>query len=199
MAGDADLDTLFPFPYNTYDATVLEFDFVPTTNVIKIQYVFSSDEYNEFANSNFNDVFGFFVNGKNIAKLPDTANVTINNINLNHHPEYFRNNERPGPCPINTEMDGLTTVITSMVSVTPGRLNHMKIAIADAGDYYYDSNVFITATSISTYTGPVVYTVLPAAANIGAVEKLIRVSGDNFNKSANFSLTRRGKDPEDHQ
>ena len=80
LSGDTDLDKLVP-GYYTYDATVLEFDFKPTKNVIRIQYVFSSDEYNEYVGSKYNDVFGFFVNGKNIAKLPDSTNVTINNIN----------------------------------------------------------------------------------------------------------------------
>ena len=149
-AGDPDLDKLIS-PYPTWDATVLEFDFNPNKNVIQIQYVFSSDEYNEYVGSPYNDVFGFFVNGNNIAKLPDTANVSINDINSANHAAYYRNNSLysvPVYGPINTEMDGLTTVITSMVSVTPNTLNHMKIAIADAGDRRIDSNVFIKDASI---------------------------------------------------
>lgn len=192
LKGDADLDTLIPGS-STYDATVLAFDFKSTGNVIRIQYVFSSDEYNEFVGSEFNDVFGFFVNGKNIAKLPDSTNVTINTINSRVHPGYFRNNSIRSTQPlgpINTEMDGLTTVVTSLVSVTPNRLNKMKIAIADTGDSLYDSNVFIKIDSLSTYTGPVIYSVLPASGNVGAVEKLVRITGDNFNKSANVTISR---------
>jgi hypothetical protein len=190
LPGDSDLDKLIP-GLQTHDATVLQFDFKPTTNVIKIQYVFSSDEYNEFVDSLFNDVFGFYVNGKNIAKLPDSANVTINNINLKRHTAFYRNNDLDdGGGAINTEMDGLTTVITSMVSVTPNKLNHMKIAIADATDYVYDSNVFIKVDSLSTYTGPVIYKISPKSGTLGANKLLVTVTGDNFNKSSTLTLTR---------
>src|SRR3954467_6577231 len=55
--GDPDLDTASG--KTTLDAAVLQFDFVPKANTVQFKYVFSSDEYNEFANSNFNDVFAF--------------------------------------------------------------------------------------------------------------------------------------------
>ena len=40
---------------STKDAIVLEFDFVPENEKFVFEYVFASDEYNEFANSTFND------------------------------------------------------------------------------------------------------------------------------------------------
>jgi hypothetical protein len=42
-------------------------------------------------------------------------------------------------------MDGLTTVLTCTAQVRPGVKNHMRLAIADAGDPAYDSNVFLRA------------------------------------------------------
>ena len=57
-AGDQDLNSLIP-GYSTKDVTYLEFDFIPTSDHLSFQYVFASDEYNEYANSNYNDVFGF--------------------------------------------------------------------------------------------------------------------------------------------
>ena len=79
--GDADLDTLIPGG-STFDACVLTFDFVPQTDVLTFDYVFTSDEYNEYANTEFNDVFGFFVNGQNVALIPGTTTpVAINNVN----------------------------------------------------------------------------------------------------------------------
>jgi hypothetical protein len=57
----------------TFDATVLEFDFVPTFSTVQFQYVFSSEEYSDFSNTSFNDVFAFFVNGVNIAVVPGTS------------------------------------------------------------------------------------------------------------------------------
>jgi hypothetical protein len=79
--GDRDLQTLTPaFP--TFDATVLAFDVTPTADHVTFKYVFTSDEYNEYSNRVFNNVFGFFINGVNYALLPDGLTpVSINNVN----------------------------------------------------------------------------------------------------------------------
>jgi len=172
MPGDDDLDEILrryasnepiqmmewpedEFEFNrTYDAAILEFDFVPQGNIVQFEYVFSSDEYNEFVGSQFNDVFGFFLNGENIAIIPGTADtpVAINYVNLIRNSGYYRNNDihdgqHPPAVAINTEMDGLTTVLTATAQVNRGVTNTIKIAIADVGDDIYDSNVFIRATS----------------------------------------------------
>ena len=55
--GDADLSTLSGFP--TYEASILEFDFVPAnpaTSTLLFSYVFSSDEYNEWVTTPHDDV-----------------------------------------------------------------------------------------------------------------------------------------------
>jgi hypothetical protein len=156
LPGDADLDTLAGFP--TEDASVLEFDFVPTGNTVSFRYVFASDEYNDFVNSEFNDVFAFIVNGTNCALVPGTSEpVTINTINDGgptlgeapiSHPELFINNDfQDGTAPLNTEMDGLTVVLTCTASVTANATNHVKLAIADGSDDELDSNVFLAANS----------------------------------------------------
>jgi hypothetical protein len=55
----------------TYDACILEFDFVAAAaDTISFQYVFSSEEYDEWVNTAYNDVFAFVLNGQNIALLP---------------------------------------------------------------------------------------------------------------------------------
>ncbi|MBL4583685.1 MAG: choice-of-anchor L domain-containing protein [Pseudomonadales bacterium] len=153
--GDTDLNNLIP-GYTTYDGTVLEFDFVPNNGVISFQYVFSSEEYNEWVNSSYNDVFGFFLDGVNIATLPGTnMTVSINNINGGNpygtnvsNPQYFINNDvSDGGGYINTEMDGMTVVLSVQANVTAGQIHHLKLAIADAGDQILDSNVFIKAGS----------------------------------------------------
>jgi hypothetical protein len=152
--GDADLDALIP-GYYTNDAAVLEFDFIPTTSVIHFEYIFASDEYNEYVGTSFNDVFGFFLNGQNIAVIPGTLNtpVSINNVNLGSYSQYYVNNDvHDGPVPaveLNTEMDGLTTVLSATANVVPGQVNTIKLAIADVTDYAYDSNVFIKAESVA--------------------------------------------------
>ncbi|NLI11238.1 MAG: hypothetical protein GX425_01115 [Peptococcaceae bacterium] len=144
LPGDTELNGLIP-GYETQDATILEFDFVPVSNAIRIQYVFASDEYNEYVGSDYNDVFGFFVNGQNIALVPESNDrVSVNNINLGKNAQYYRNNENGS---INTEMDGLTTVLTARATVTPNQTNRIKLAIADAGDGILDSVIMIKASS----------------------------------------------------
>ncbi|MBI1765068.1 MAG: choice-of-anchor L domain-containing protein [Acidobacteria bacterium] len=162
LGGDSDLSALVPgFPL--FDATVLEFDFVPSSSTLLFQYVFTSEEYNEFANDDFNDVFGFFVNGRNVALIPGTnVAVAINNVNGGNplgtnaqRPQFYINNDlNDGGGSINTEMDGLTIVLSVQANVTPGQVNHLKLAIADGGDASLDSNVFIKATSVTTNFNP---------------------------------------------
>ena len=155
LPGDNQLNTLIP-GYTSYDATAVEFDFVPPTDVISFQYVFTSEEYNEWVNSSFNDVFGFFLNGVNIATLPNsTVAVAINTVNNGNpfgqnstNPQYFINNDlSDGGGYVPTEMDGLTVVLSVEAHVTPGEVHTIKLAIADAGDMILDSNVFIKAQS----------------------------------------------------
>lgn len=151
--GDAALNALVA-PGTTLDATILEFDLLPTVSSVSFNFSFTSDEYNEFANSTYNDVFGFFVDGQNIALLPDAqTRISVNSINGGNpigvdaqHPEFYINNDRSdGGGAFNTEMDGMTTVLTATSAVTVGSVVHIKLAIADTGDRAYDSAVFIAA------------------------------------------------------
>ncbi|MFY9730445.1 MAG: choice-of-anchor L domain-containing protein [Candidatus Acidiferrales bacterium] len=158
--GDTDLSNLIG-QNATFDAAVLEFDFVPTNPTIRFQYVFSSDEYEEFV-FQYNDVFGFFVNGQNVALIPQTSTpVSINNVNNGStqvfgippvNPQFYVNNDIQifATPPVDTEMDGLTVVLAATSKVNPGATNHIKLAIADALDDVVDSNVFIKAGSLSS-------------------------------------------------
>jgi Bacterial Ig-like domain (group 2)/Divergent InlB B-repeat domain len=159
--GDADLTTLAGEP--TEDAAVLEFDFVPTSTNLSFQYVFASDEYNDFV-GDFNDVFGFLLTAPdgtpvNIALVPGTnLPVSVNNVNDGNplgtnpvNPQFYINNEfLPAAAPLDTEMNGLTTVFTAQATVVPGQTYHIKLAIADESDHLYDSNVFVQAGSLSS-------------------------------------------------
>ena len=157
LPGDADLNALIP-GFTTLDASILEFD-LECQNVLNIsfQYAFASEEYNEYVNSQYNDVFGFFLNGVNIAKLPPdfTVPASINNVNCGNpfpgvgsHCILYQNNDlSDGGGGFFTEMDGFTKVIQATAVLNPG-VNHFKIAIADAGDRVLDSNVLIKGQSL---------------------------------------------------
>ena len=160
LPGDPDLTALSTSTGGgeTFDASVLEFDFVPAGGQVSFNYVFSSDEYNNFSNSSFNDVFAFFVNGTNCATVPGTGEpVSINTINNGnpggdptpHNPQFFVDNVRPTPT-LDTQMDGLTTVLPCQANVNANQSNHMKLAIADASDDALDSAVFIQAGSLTS-------------------------------------------------
>jgi len=153
-AGDSDLDGLIP-GYNTYDATILEFAFTSTSGDLFFNYVFGSEEYNEYVNSSFNDVFGFFLDGVNIAIAPDGNPVSINNVNCGNpysgsgpNCEYYNNNDLTDGGPFyNFEYDGFTDVFTASATGLGAGTHTIKLAIADAGDSILDSGVFLEAGS----------------------------------------------------
>ena len=162
LPGDTDLQTLLPANSSaTMDAAVLEFDFVPVGNTINFQYVFASDEYTEHVGF-FDDVFGFFVNGANAALIPGTNTpVSVNTINNGNsgdanipasNSQLFIDNDVqfPTAAPLDTEMDGMTVVLSVQVPVNAGVTNHIKLAIADTGDHVVDSNVFVSAGSLNS-------------------------------------------------
>jgi len=149
--GDTDLATLAGA--TTYDASSLSFDVIPVSSELDFNYVFSSEEYQLYVSGQYNDAFAFFVNGSNIALLPSGQPVTIHTVNSSTNPSYFVLNETYGTALWNAcSMNGMTTVLTSKAVVTPGVANHIKLVIADGGDPYMDSNVFIAALLAPTAT-----------------------------------------------
>lgn len=158
--GDADLNDI-PGVLGTNDACVLEFDITVTSDTVRFNYVFASEEYIEYVNL-INDVFAFYISGpgiagtENMALIPGTATaVSINNVNHLVNTEYFVGNGTGGDAPYNTDdfylqYDGFTTVLEAKRSVTPCETYHLKIAIADDADDVFDSGVFIEAGSLSS-------------------------------------------------
>jgi hypothetical protein len=170
--GDADLDIIVGAGHSTFDAAVLEFDFVPATGTVSFQYVFGSDEYNEFVGQ-FNDAFAFYIDGQNVALIPGTSTpVSINTVNLGANPSFFRNNDPSDlgiPTPFGTQFDGFTTVLTATLNLTAGVTHHLKLAIADTDDEALDSAVFLQAASLvgqptPTPGGPTPTPIVPSAA-----------------------------------
>lgn len=151
-ASGSDTDLVALINASVFDANVLEFDFQSDSGNISFNYVFASEEYNEFVNSNFNDVFGFFLDGVNIALIPGTsAPVSIDNVNLDVNSIFYQNNENAF---FNIEYDGFTTVLNARFSGLSNDSHHIKLAIADASDSILDSAVFLQAESFSSSTVP---------------------------------------------
>jgi hypothetical protein len=154
---DADLESISGM--QTHDAVLLEFEFIPSSTYVTFDFVFASEEYNEWANTAFNDVFAFFMNGVNVAMIPGTSTpVSINNLNggnpygtNTHYPQYFINNSiDTSGAPYDTEMDGFTTVISVYSPVKANTRNLIKLAVADCSDAAYNTAVFIRAGSFSS-------------------------------------------------
>ena len=177
LSGDPDLDLIMS-PVASYDATMLEFDFIPMSDTIKFRYVFGSEEYMEFVSptpGGINDGFGFFISGpgiagpfsggaKNIAIIPGTTlPVTMFNLNLNNNSAYYFDNgdgQGGGTAPdgATVQYDGFTVPLTAKTWVQCGQTYHIKMAIADGGDGIIDSGVFLEGGSFSSTPPLNVYT-----------------------------------------
>ncbi|MCH2081489.1 MAG: choice-of-anchor L domain-containing protein, partial [Saprospiraceae bacterium] len=161
------------------DVSEYVIEFIPISDTLRFNYSFASEEYPEYACSNFNDVFGFFISGpgingpfannaKNIAIIPGTnLPVTINNVNPGvvgangtignctppngslDYSEFYVNNNISNSLPI---YDGLTTVLTAEAVVMPCSTYTIRLAIADVSDGIFDSGVFLEAKSFGTGT-----------------------------------------------
>jgi len=164
-ATDANLSNIATSPLR--DVAVYTITFIPTSDTLRFRYCFASEEYPEYSCTQFNDIFGFFIQGPgyptptNIARVPGTnLPVAINNI----HPFNNQNGPVPNPCPpfnvqyynsnnnsaVQPVYDGFTDVFTAMAVVTPCQPYTIKLAIADVFDSAYDSGVFLEAKSFGT-------------------------------------------------
>ncbi|MCD6067559.1 MAG: hypothetical protein K0S33_2385 [Bacteroidetes bacterium] len=149
----------------TFDVCYIELDIVPTADTLSFNYVFGSEEYDEFVGSTYNDVFGFFISGKgitgekNLAVVPGSnAPVSVNTINNGSQTNgysarasnstYYVNNMGGA---ISIEYDGLTKLMEIRQPVTPYETYHLKMAIADVSDNSYDSGVLIEGQSFVAY------------------------------------------------
>jgi hypothetical protein len=159
---DGDLETLTNG--SIFDRAGVEFDFSPTQSPITFEFVFGSEEYCEYVNSQFNDVFGFFISGpgiagtQNLAVLPGGTPITINSVNHVTNAGFYVNNtpasgQLCGQAPsalasVNElQFDGYTRRITAVANVIPCQTYHMKLKVGDVGDGAFDSAVFLKAGS----------------------------------------------------
>ena len=194
--GDADLLTIansVPGLINqsftvsaTQDAAILEFDFVPSSDTVRFNYVFASEEYLDFVNSNYNDVFAFFISGPgitgpyaspaafpggaiNIAEVPNSSPslpITISTVNNVLNSQYYNHDTLAEASAFN----GFTDVFTAKAVVIPCNVYHIKLAIADGTDDSFDSGVFFEAGSFDATE--------PGALNVNTVTTDVLCFGD---------------------
>ncbi|MEO8069294.1 MAG: choice-of-anchor L domain-containing protein [Flavobacteriales bacterium] len=158
-AGDPLLDAVTG--RSTRDACKFEFDIIPSGDSLKFDFVFGSEEYNEWVGSQYNDVFGFFITGPgivgdpgaggahNIALVPGTSTpVTINNVNNGSNSAFYHDNTGGTA----TQYDGYTIGLSAKTAVNPCTSYHLKLVVADATDRKYDSGVFIDRVESPTIT-----------------------------------------------
>lgn len=131
----------------TYDASFLDVSFIPDTDVMTIQFVFSSDEYPEYSNSIYNDVVGVWSNGTHIPLSVTSSAAAVTQINQTENINLYNDNTGDD---YNTEMDGFTVTMTLTIPVNAGVVNTLRVGIADTSDSSYDSNLLIAGNSIQT-------------------------------------------------
>ena len=161
------------------DVAILEFDFIPTSDTVKFRYVFGSQEYFGFENSQYNDVFGFFLSGPgiigpyssppthpngsvNLAIVPGSnppLPITISSVHNGGvggiftpmNAQYFVDNSGTGLDTI-ADADGYTTVLTAVAVVQCAQTYHIRLAIADGSDQGLSSYVWLEAGSFTSPT-----------------------------------------------
>ncbi len=165
--GDQDLEQALNIG-NTYNATVLEFDFTPLTSQISFDYIFASEEYSGSAPCQYSDGFAFLLKPvgssqpyQNLAVLPNSNTpVLVTTV----HPqigsscpainEAYFDQFNPSNYPVN--FNGQTVVLTAKGNVVPGTTYHIKLVIADEENIRYDSAIFLGGGSfhVGTDIGP---------------------------------------------
>ena len=152
------------------DVARLEFDFVPKSDTIKFRYVFGSQEYFGWENTQYNDVFGFFLSGPgisgpysspafhpngsiNLAIVPNSnppLPITVSSVNSvgPMNPQYFIDNSTS--LDTISDVNGYTTVFTATAVVQCGETYHIRLSIADGSDGSLNSYVWLEAGSFNS-------------------------------------------------
>jgi len=157
-AGDADLSRISDVPV-LYNASYIQFDFVPNTNNINFNFLFASEEYDDIFQCIFTDVFAFILTGPdgvstNLALVPDTNELVsattirpgIPDLCEPVNERYFYGvNGFDSPI----SQFGQTISMKASAAVIPLETYTIKLVIADNADAEYDSAVYLEAGSFS--------------------------------------------------
>ena len=177
-ASDVDLSQMTSLSIN--DACIIEFDVMLFNDSIFLSYVFGSEEYHDYVNSSFNDVFGFLLSGPeingpysnnaiNISVVPGTNEpVKISSVNCGNQQNgcepppgdgtncefLVDNKDQTQPAFDQFVLDGYTVPFETHQGIQSYEWYHVKLAIGDAGDAMFDSGVFLEKGSIVSIPVP---------------------------------------------
>ncbi len=162
---DSDLAQLFQGNPKQYDHVIITFELIPLANNLSIDFVFGSDEYEQYVDTKFVDAYGFFISGPgingshsdsgiNVAKLPSGDPVSTNYVNRKRNSDYYIRNpevrfdvnngwQASSYRGNHVALNGWTKVVTSSLPVQVNKPYKVKLAIADGVDGWYDASVFI--------------------------------------------------------
>jgi gliding motility-associated-like protein len=159
------------------DIVQIQFSFYAQTDTIKFNYCFGSHEYDGYTCSNFNDVFGFFLEGpmidgvtpptgqntivKNIAVIPGTTvPIAVNTVNsgqpannstcLAANPNYMTHSAYFNQSNGTiTTLDGYTDKFTAQAYVQCGSWYTIRLKLCNVSDNWLSSAVFLEEGSLA--------------------------------------------------
>lgn len=158
-----------------HDCSTIDFDFVSISPFVTVNYCFGSEEYPGYTCSQFNDIFGFIIEGPypstnkiNAAIIPHTVStahpygieVAINTVNSGTcsgsytagtgtyliYSDFFVSN----PNSSGISYDGFTQKLSANATLVPCAQYHMHISICDVSDGALDSGVFLEKKSFNS-------------------------------------------------
>ena len=145
----------------TANASILGFQFSPAGFILRLSFVFGSEDYNDLVNSGFpTDVFGIFVNGVNYALVPGTSSPIsastrqLRRPDIRARPRRRRAELRPvprQPARSSTSSTASSTAsrpkFTFLIPVNVGSVNTIQLGIADNLDSFGDSALLVQGAS----------------------------------------------------
>ena len=194
--------------YAIKDMVEIEFSFIAQSDSISFNYCFGSHEYDGYTCSNFNDVFGFFLEGsyingvnapvgqtivRNIATIPGTTiPIAVNTINSGSPSGSYPSSNCTSANPnfvahsayfnasngAITTLDGYTDKFTATAEVECGGWYTIRLKLANVSDAALSSAVFLEENSL---TGPVI--TVTDSTNVGnSFNDSLLVEGCNKNE-----------------
>ena len=168
--GDEDLQQILIANGQTssnYNASVLEFDFIPLQDSIKFDFIFASNEYGPSFQCKYSDVFAFLLTDletnitTNLAVVPGTdipvsvttirdaayqGDLTCGDANKEYFDKFYGDSGLD-PKDNSINYKGMTIPMSAISAVNPGKTYHIKLAIADYQDSGVNSAVFLRGGS----------------------------------------------------